>query len=519
MPSQSPRNARSAESPAESSLNTPTTSRGRIYVISDATTPRSLRSGARKDSSRKSRRRLDDDDSSPASSPTKPKRGRGRPPTKPKIKFDEAHRSDSSLTDEEMDQDGESEDEINGLRSSPLKGKGKAVILDKSSPPPLHRSSFEAYFEAFSKKSITSSSAYSFLVPPLPTSFDLSSVMPQNAAICDRIEEQHAQDFPRWLLEMQEGFNLIFYGYGSKHDILGRFAREACAKRGDVAIINGTSPSCGIKDILGALTNFIPSPQKENIVGKALDTQLRGIQGYYASGRCRRHLYLIIESIDSPTLLNPRIKEFINNLASLPRIHLAGSVEHLNAPLAWNAREIYSRKYSTQSFRQSFHNLQFLWHDLSTLKPYLSEIAHRDLTVPPTTSSHKRPKDAQHAGGTGVVSETAAQHILASVTERAKKLFALIAKRQLASSSGVTASPAKAKEGPPAEALPYSALFTSARDDFLVTNDAQLKTLLGEFTDHGLITISTAGRENENTGEVLWVAMRPEALRAVINAM
>lgn len=535
MSSQSPRKrARLEESNNDSLPKTPTTSKGRIYVISDATpqSGRSLRSGpsgSRKVSSRKPRK---DGRSSPDSSPTKPNKSRGRLPTKPSINSDDIRQSDSSLTDEDLRQAEDSDDEINGLPSSPLKGKGKSVLRDLS-PPPLSRSSFEAYFEAFSKKSVTSSSAYSFLVHPLPTSFDFASTIPQYSALCQVIEEQHVADFPRWILELQEGFNILFYGYGSKHDILMKFAKEACAKRGDVALVNGTSPSCGLKDIIGALSNFVPSSQKETFLGKSLDAQAKGIYEHYAFGRCRRHLYLIIESIDSPALLNPKAREFINVLASLPNAHLAGSVEHLNAPLAWSAREIYCRKLGipdeavteeestseeVQTLRQSFHGLQVLWHDLSTLKPYLPELNHRDLTVPPTTSSNKRSKASQQAGAPGMVSETAAQHILASVTERAKKLFAFVAGRQLASVAVTAISPSKSNE-PPSEAIPYSALFAAARDDFLVTNDAQLKALLGEFTDHGLITLTTARAESEHTGEVLWVAMRPDALRAVVGGL
>ncbi len=38
--------------------------------------------------------------------------------------------------------------------------------------------------------------------------------------------QQYEESFPRWFSELQAGFNLLFYGFGSKKTLLEKFASE-----------------------------------------------------------------------------------------------------------------------------------------------------------------------------------------------------------------------------------------------------------------------------------------------------
>jgi origin recognition complex subunit 2 len=153
-----------------------------------------------------------------------------------------------------------------------------------------------------------------------------------------------------------------------------------------------------------------------------------------------------------------------------------------------------------------------LWHDVTTFEQYDHELSRRDLKRPAQENSKARRSDAAFNPGS-LISETAASHILASVTERGRKLFQFIALKQL---SRHTESDDKDKSNATPQAMPYSATFSAARDAFLAYNDAQMKALLSEFTDHGLIVVETAA---DSGSEVLWVSMLPTSLQLILQTL
>jgi len=113
-------------------------------------------------------------------------------------------------------------------------------------------------------------------------------------------------------------------------------------------------------------------------------------------------------------------------------------------------------------------------------------------------------------GGQGAaINENAAQHILASVTDKAQKLFVLLARKQMELLEAEGTS-----QGPPA--MSYAALFTAARGGFIATNDTGMRALLGEFRDHGLIvTVDT----NPADGEGLMIPMVKESLNRLVQSI
>lgn len=114
------------------------------------------------------------------------------------------------------------------------------------------------------------------------------------------------------------------------------------------------------------------------------------------------------------------------------------------------------------------------------------------------------------------MSETAALHILASVTQKAQKLFTLLGERQLDALEelGNGSGTNMASGDPQATAIGYDALFNLARGEFVATNDTALRALLSEFRDHGLI-VSAQGASGSG-GEVLWIPLRKERLASVL---
>lgn len=58
-------------------------------------------------------------------------------------------------------------------------------------------------------------------------------------------------------------------------------------------------------------------------------------------------------------------QRLLSELAALPNVHLAASVDHANAPLLWDL--------------QTKDRFAWAWHAAVTYEPYLREVAHAAL--------------------------------------------------------------------------------------------------------------------------------------------
>jgi origin recognition complex subunit 2 len=103
------------------------------------------------------------------------------------------------------------------------------------------------------------------------------------------------------------------------------------------------------------------------------------------------------------------------------------------------------------------------------------------------------------------------------VTAKAKKLFSLLAAKQLENADSSDVSEVNSAYSPHDQqhfGLTYDALFTLARDAFIATNDTALRALLGEFRDHGLVV--SAAQPGTSGSEVLWIPLRKERLLKLV---
>jgi origin recognition complex subunit 2 len=156
-------------------------------------------------------------------------------------------------------------------------------------------------------------------------------------------------------------------------------------------------------------------------------------------------------------------------------------------------------------------------HDLTTLSPYDVELLYADRT---SISGAHDIRHKQREATIGItpskgvlMTETAASHILAAVTQKAKKLFVLMGLKQLEQIE---------EAGDPGLndlqqfAIGYDMLFNLARDDFLAPNDTVLRSLLAEFRDHGLVL---AAQGDSGSGDNLWIPLRKDRLAKVLESL
>lgn len=385
---------------------------------------------------------------------------------------------------------------------------------------------FDAYFLQTSRASRTSSNVFSSLLQPL-TSDEYSVALatasnPPRLAISPKWAETcHRPSFALFARELDEGFNLLFYGMGSKRVILDRFASEICSKKGHVIIANSFQPNFSLKQMLASI-ELIPGIQNLPLPSGGIEKQARRIYDFFASFSQKHRLYLIIHNIDAPVFRTSKAKSCLSLLAMNPRIHLVASVDRINAPLLWSSTELSTRKREIDlggdTLRRGY---AWLWHDLTTLSSYDVELMHADRSSISGASAAQGSagRNQQETGGTSVVNgtamtETAAQHILASVTQKAKRLFALLGSRQLESMNEASDA---SRANPQQYALAYDILFNGARDNFIATNDTTMHSLLGEFRDHGLVLSAVQG--GPGSGEVLWIPLRRERLAKVLKLL
>ncbi|KAH7882771.1 origin recognition complex, subunit 2 [Phlebopus sp. FC_14] len=403
---------------------------------------------------------------------------------------------------------------------------------ESNAPVVNARSSFDAYFLQASSRARTSTNVFSSRVLPL-TAEEYSEAI---SAYKERPEARPVQTkwagpldettaFKRYARELAEGFNLLFYGFGSKRALLNKFATECLSKRGHVVVVNGFQPTTTLKDILSSIEQ-VPGIQSMHMSSTSAEQQTQRIHDFFAdesSSKLRsRHLYLVVHNIDSPTMRSPKIKNVFSLLALNPNIHLVASVDRLNAPLLWSSSEILARKVPASSSESKKtivpkRGYAWLWHDLTTLAPYDFELTFADrssISGASALSNGGRSARQDLALAGGPLTETAVTHVLAAVTAKAKKLFALLGAKQNENieAAGNGASSDDLKQ----HGLTYDALFSAARDAFVATSDTALRSLLGEFRDHGLVLSASQG--GPGSGETLWIPLRRERLAKILQS-
>ncbi|KAG8705912.1 Origin recognition complex subunit 2, partial [Ceratobasidium sp. 395] len=369
-------------------------------------------------------------------------------------------------------------------------------------------SPFDLYFHHTSKSAKSSDTLFSQTSHPLSRA-QLDSFLANNPAYAQkhtaeraRLKAEAKALFGHWLTELLEGFNLLFYGFGSKRVLVNEFATEQCAEEGHVIVVNGYLPNVGTADILSSIEQIPGLVEHSKLEGgSTAEHRARRVSSFFSSlssdsspdspDTAGAPLFLIIHNIDSPQLRTPRAQRVLTTLASTRHIHLVATVDHVNSALLFSRDQALARKPHLGSLYEKgqqdgrgFKGWSWLWHDLTTLEPYTAELTHRDLTVPPSTSSSSAPTMTGPSIPTEVT-PSAAQHVFASVTTKAQKLFRLLGTRQLGAlqDEGAARVPASSMDK---YGVGFDSLLGAARDEFVAANEAALRGLLGEFRDHGM---------------------------------
>jgi origin recognition complex subunit 2 len=303
------------------------------------------------------------------------------------------------------------------------------------------------------------------------------------------LTRMHERSFPQWLYELNEGFNICLYGYGSKRQLVLDFAeyasnppsqhldsKSAAATNGDlnrkIIIVNGYTPSLTPRVLLSTLTTTLSQTYRPAST----------VASFLATLNHAEHeqntLLLLVNSIDAQSLRRPSTQSLLATLASHPRISILATADHPNFPLLWDS-----------STRGTFN---FLFHDTTTFQPYVVE------ADPVDDVNELLGRSGRRIGGKEGVG-----FVLKSLPEKAKNLYRVLIGEQLAAmdESGIdervvedldendedgpaNASRRKAIDG----GVEYRLLYQKASEEFICGSEMAFRALLKEFVPLSWLT-------------------------------
>ena len=281
---------------------------------------------------------------------------------------------------------------------------------------------------------------------------------PTNSAVKQQmLNRLRLEKYQKWLIELKSGFNLLFYGVGSKKNVLEDFGKTFCCRdpEGVTLRVNGFFDDLSMKDIVDRLCDVIveedrKGKSKRNSIknDKDLIKKAENVVTYLeeeVEGRNLQHryFYLIIHNITGKMLRKRKIQRTLSVLADCRFIHLIASMDHIHGLLLWDRNDL-----------SSFH---WIYHDLTTFEHYFYEMEfEKDETI----------KLSNNNTNHGL------EHIMSSLTPLHRDIIEHLAQHQI-DNDGV--------------GLPDTKWYEMCEDSMLVSNTLKFKQYITEFIDHKVI--------------------------------
>ncbi|KAJ4988653.1 origin recognition complex subunit 2 [Stagonosporopsis vannaccii] len=329
----------------------------------------------------------------------------------------------------------------------------------------------------------------------------------------DFLVDLHSRAFDQWVFELDEGFNVCLYGYGSKRTITERFAAHLyrhilamASFKGSkiaptIAVINAYAAGTTMKEILTAVALSVMSASTK--LPNQLTVLLDFVLDFLSVNAPPRPISVIINSIDSPYLRKSPAPSMLARLATHPSINLLCTADTPSFPLLWDV-----------GLKTQF---RFLFHDATTFAPYDAEI---DVVE---SVNELLGRSGRRVGGRDGVG-----FVLRSLPENARSLYRILVMEQLTldimeqgledDHDEATETQRKKKIAQARAVAPdsnrgveYRVLYHKAVQDFVCSSEVGFRTLLKEFHDHQMIE----SRKDAMGTERLWVPFRQEELEGL----
>ena len=290
-----------------------------------------------------------------------------------------------------------------------------------------------------------------------------------------RLLRDYRAKFDKWLHLLDNGFNLVLFGLGSKKALLQEFHTKTDLFQRDVVVVNGFFPSLTVKQILNAITVDVLDAPDTTFAG--LPEHAEFICDTLSEDPESEPVYLVVHNIDGPMLRGEKAQSILATLAAHPKIHLICSIDHINAPLLWDQAKLSS--------------FNFVWFDTTTFLPYTEETRNENSLMV---------KDS------GALALNSLTHVFASLTPNVRAIYIMIIKNQLAAIEENGGSIGYS-------GIAFGDLYQKCREAFLSNTDITLRAQLTEFVDHKLINI----RKGNDGMEYLTIPLNAGTLKEFLD--
>lgn len=299
--------------------------------------------------------------------------------------------------------------------------------------------------------------------------------------------------FTQWYFELTQGFSLLFYGVGSKRTLLLDFM-TTIPKEIPVLVANGYNPSVSFKEILNSLVPVLAPDYSGPKFPKNTPDLLQALLDYLDETRppvsdvknidfYLPKVILLVNNINGESFRSSRVQNMLSRLVSIKEVWLVASIDNINAPMMWDAAKL------------AIYN--FLWHDVTTFESYAIETSFDD----PLSLGMVRTA----AGSKGV------EYVLSSLTPKARGLYKVLIYLQIEIMS-LHGSDSENAPGSSQTAVELSKLYKQCISEFLVSNEMNFRTMLTEFIDHKMITLT---KDSSGT-EIVFIPYTKEFMEKII---
>ncbi|CAG8728191.1 21110_t:CDS:1 [Cetraspora pellucida] len=184
---------------------------------------------------------------------------------------------------------------------------------------------------------------------------ELETISDKHVTETKTFSELYKSQFSQWYLELRSGFNILFYGHGSKKGLLEEFA-EAHLRDQPLIVIDGLCSKLDIKETFMQIIDGVDIDVGIKPGTRASVEKLTTLIREYFSNPDRdfQRLNIVIHNIDGQNLCTSQIQNCLSILASCPNICLVASIDHINATLLFD-----------QDRAAKFN---WVWHDISAFR-------------------------------------------------------------------------------------------------------------------------------------------------------
>lgn len=333
----------------------------------------------------------------------------------------------------------------------------------------------EGYFEQLHRRFKVNAKSLIAVAPHVSES-EFDDAIQLSETICQdqksTLFSLHKYLYNQWCFELSQNYNLMFYGVGSKLNVINDFVENYVGSWWDAIfggappkalVVNGYNPNVDFKAIaLQIASVLLPGEESRfpkhvsETVPYLVDQMERNREQLPSERILKPQLLLVVHNLDGEAFRTDKIQGLFAQLMSIPEIWVLSSIDHINAPLLWDLSKSKS--------------MNLIWHDLTTYNTYSIETSFKDVL--------SMGKSKKYIGSLG------AKFVLRSLTDNHRQLYKILLADQLGNMEVTASSKGFGLKGTVKFGVDLKTLYNQCLDEFIVSNEVTFRTFLKEYVDH-----------------------------------